>query len=428
MSQTRNEHEKKWTDADLMARYRQGREDAGDKSGAFYREEDLREAFEKGSELSDRLNGIALRNGFEEGFKEGQETGKGIGAQLQQQTLNIQLSEAERKAQDEGYRRGIVAGHYESFHEGYKTAREQQAEEIENQRNELARERQNIQQQAVEEYKQSQQAGFVERYFTSSSLRYLNKLPLGSVEQQVNRHIYGSIYETEKTPIPLRVSDFRIRPALVMARFACYYILSPLIASTAAYHSLKLYNESKEHGETFAQLKTRRKVEADCQKLENITPQYFELQEFNESQNKQIEDCKQACHEAESYHENMKKIMRLRRVSKIDNPIYFGPRVHGGYNDKKNPEVAGAYIADAGVSKKIDALYKEFINDGIKTYSNNTESKPDNNPTIASVKEHSLLARNNLLIKWSLFMPLSFGMSKNKCEPDMSLTPMLKNN
>lgn len=61
-----------WSDEELrsreMSRYRQGREDAGDKSQTYYKEEDLKEAYEKGAEFSNHLIGSAVRGAFEDGY------------------------------------------------------------------------------------------------------------------------------------------------------------------------------------------------------------------------------------------------------------------------------------------------------------------------------------------------------------------------
>lgn len=105
-----------WTDEEVQNRYRQGLEDAGKKVESFgrYSEEELKTAFNRGKEKSDRLVSAAARAGFEEGFKEGKINGRDDAMSRIQE----QKQYAEKKGYDSGFKEGEKIAHRKSYEEG----------------------------------------------------------------------------------------------------------------------------------------------------------------------------------------------------------------------------------------------------------------------------------------------------------------------
>src|ERR1700733_10644740 len=104
-----------WSDEEMMQRYRQGREDAGDKSGNInnanqYTAEDLKKSYDAGIKLADSLLGTAIRSGFDEGHKQGELSGIELGKIEANRSIPQNIIEAQRQGHQQGYSLGLDKG------------------------------------------------------------------------------------------------------------------------------------------------------------------------------------------------------------------------------------------------------------------------------------------------------------------------------
>lgn len=337
-----------WSDEEMMQRYRQGREDAGDKNSANqYTAEDLKKSYDAGIKLADSLLGAAVRSGFEEGHKQGELSGIELGKVEANRSIPQNIIDAQRQGYQQGYTLGWNEGKI-STEAAFQASDEKRKKSI-------------IQEYIQEHSWHGRAAKAYDEYISKRQqgklaviMHFIGKIPVGSIGD-------GSGYQT------YRLHHVRTNPLEVFGLLTWNFVVKPFIA----YHILKYpyrwiadYKDQYSHGETDNQFNTRKIVERSCADIDKIKPGLFNKTAFSTEEKHRIADCKSQCQEARAGYQTMVKTMDFRRKREIGDQKLYGLRLFGSHRDvhaeTTNQSDGTNIIASVGPAAENDQLLADL--------------------------------------------------------------------
>lgn len=315
-----------WTTEEFKANYLRGRTDAGATNpSAQYTESELKEAFEKGFKLNERLVSSAARAAYEDALQEGENIGITKGREEALKSQKEVMEEACKKAHKEGYQ----AGSQESKNE------------IQRLRNIHSYAEKRIGEEAVEKYKQEQRLSarafrFFESIKPSESkvLLKMYNIPFTLGRMIGNIPVLISPFEIQ-IPNPefipeLDISSFNYRyeqrhllqfkhfkhaPFLVSFGVACIFVTGLKLK-----YEFNQGMDRHQRGEDKENFENRQKALQACAKLQKFNQEIQLPTEEKEPYAKLMAECQSVT----QFFDSMKDVMATRRKLGIGDQSLFG--------------------------------------------------------------------------------------------------------
>jgi len=337
-----------WDKSEWEARYKHGRQDAGDRTGydKIHSVDVLREHFENGVSKAHNLLTAMVRAGFEHGWRQGEDAGKVLEKKESAVFVQQEIKKAEirglnqAKLEDEQridrelseYRTQL--GHeFDTFESKYKENFEYYCNREKNtiiNQYEQDNAWHNRAVRAYDQFMATRQNGYLH-----SALNVLGSLPLG---------VNNNSYPVRK----IQLSDVRTIPGSVFLRFTGRYLLLPFVVYQTGryfYNDYNIYVKKIAHGETDNQLQARIEVENNCKTLASLTPASFKLTTFTQKQKDDISACTSKCHAAQKF---------------------FGKKTTDNYDDTQNTIITPV----SNVSIEIKQIVENLVKNGFYQHKN----------------------------------------------------------
>ncbi len=303
-----------WSDEEMMQRYRQGREDAGDKNSSNqYTADDLKKSYDAGVKVADTFLGVAIRSGFDEGHKQGELSGIELGKIEAGLSIPKTIVDAQRQGHHQGYLLGLAEGRSIAEYEFKATEETRKKNIAQDYLREHSWHGRAI--KAYDEFISKRQEGNL-----TATMHFIGKIPVGRIENKTYR-----LHNVRTAPFDvfgLLVWNLAIKP------FVIYHVLKH------PYRWITEYIDKDAHGETDNQFKSRQIVQRSCSDIDKIHPNIFNKDAFSIEEKHRIESCKRTCEEAKAGYQTMMKTMQFRRKQDIGDQKHYGLRLFGSHQDK----------------------------------------------------------------------------------------------